>query len=292
MSGLKKDRKRFIVISLVLIFIPFIFLSILPMFMNLALSFYDYNILAKIHPFAGLQNFKALSEDSVFRISLKNSLVFLIIGVSLNLIIAFPVALALNKARILKGFFRTAYFLPTVASVVAVSLLWQYLYDPRVGPINLFLESIGMLSRPWLRDWNLALPAIAVLYVWRDLGYNIVILLAGLSNVPPIFYEVAEIDGANFLVKFFKITIPLLKPVIQFVVVMTSISYFKIFIPMHVITQGGPGNTTRSLVLYIYENAFLYLKMGYGAAMCTVLFIIILIFSLVQIKGLQTKWSY
>jgi multiple sugar transport system permease protein len=200
-------------------------------------------------------------------------------------------AVALNQR--IRGivFYRTAYFLPVISSTVAISLIWEWLYEPQYGLLNYVLGFLGIHGIQWLGDPNTAMPSIMIVSIWRDLGFNMVIFLAGLQAVPQELHEAAAIDGAGSFERFRFVTLPMLSPTIFFVIVLSIIGSFKVFDQAYVMTQGGPLNATTTVVYYIFTQAFQWFHMGYAAALGYVLFAIILAFTLLQFK-LQRSWVH
>lgn len=284
--------RTFILLSLLPVMSFFFLFTVLPTIAAVYLSFFNYSFIDLRRPFVGFGNFVALAKDPLFRQALRNTLVFVGLTVPLNLSLSLPIAIGLNRIHKLRAFFRACFYLPTVTSLAAVSLVWLYLYDPVGGLINAVFKLFHLPGQAWLQNPALALPAVVFVYVWQDLGYNVIIFLAALQGIPDTYYEAAKLDGAGSWTTFRRITLPLLGPTMTVVSVLTVISAFKVFIPVHIMTQGGPMNSTKVLVYYIYENAFSYLKMGYASAMAVILFIIILALTLIQFKALRSDWSY
>jgi multiple sugar transport system permease protein len=183
-----------------------------------------------------------------------------------------------------KGFFRTVYFTPFVTTLVAVAIVWRYLYHTRYGLFNYGLARLGIGPIDWLGDPHWAMPAIILMAVWKSFGYNMLIFIAGLQSIPAELYDAAEIDGAGAVRRFFNITLPMLAPTLVFVSVITMIGYFQLFAEPYVMTQGGPLRSTTSVVLLMYEEGFRWWRMGYAAAIAFVLFIVILLATLVQFR--------
>jgi ABC-type sugar transport system permease subunit len=286
-------RMRFVAIALTPIMLLFLVFSFLPIAMSIFLSLYRYSPLDMNAPFIGLRNYTfAFTRDPAFQASLWNTLKYVVISVPLNIVLTLPIALALNTIKRLKPFYRAIYFVPAITSLVAVSLVWLYLLDPQAGLINGFLTSIGLRGRSWLGEPETALYALIVVAVWQDMGYNVVVFLAGLQTIPDTFYEAAKVDGANGWQRFRHITLPLLSRTTLFVTVLTTISYMQVFIPMEVMTRGGPLNSTRTIVLHIWDQAFQYLKMGYASALSVVLMLMLLVITLIQLRFLRTNWEY
>ncbi len=248
------------------------------------LSFTDYNMITE-PSFLGMENYQELLSDPIFWKSLKNSFIYLI-GVVPILVIA-PIFLAVLVNHKLRGmkWFRAAYYIPVVTSMVVVGIMWKWLYKGN-GLLNYLLQTIGLIDDPiyWLTSPQYALYSVMAVTVWKGLGYYMVIYLSGLQSIPANLYEAAEIDGASWWQKHLKVTIPLLKPSILLVMILSSIAAMKVFTEVYVMTNGGPLNSSKTLVYYIYEIAFEQLNLGYAAAMGFVLFIIIFILSFFNIS--------
>jgi multiple sugar transport system permease protein len=253
-----------------------------PMAQALFMSLTNWNIL-QAPRFVGLTNYANLLSNEVFRRSLNVTLVYVAATCGATLPLALAVAVLLRSVRRLRSFFEVAYFLPTVISLVVVSVLWKFLLQ-RLGLVNMILSRAGIEPLPWLTASVLAQATMVIVTVWRFLGYFIVLLSAGLAGIPRECEEAAELDGASPLQALWKVTLPLLKPVTLLVTVVSVITAVQMFIPQYVITRGGPADDTRVLVLLIYETAFRYLRMGEAAAMSFVLLLILLAASLVQFR--------
>nr|WP_246597395.1 sugar ABC transporter permease [Faecalicatena faecalis] len=276
------------------IMILFFVFSVIPIIYSVVMSLFNYNGFPH-PPFVGIKNYVMLFHDSEFLGALKNTVFFVVIAVVLNICIATFLAVlvkSLKKTK-LRGFFRGWFFLPAVVPMVAVCYVWLIMFDPANGIINQVLMLLGMGSPVnWLNDTRTALMCIVVVTLWCDLGYNLVIIMAGLDSIPATFLEAAQIDGANSVYRFFKITLPLMARNMMFVGIMTSISYFQVFAQVQIMTQGGPDNGTNVIGLNIYNYAFRYSQMGYASAMAVVMLGIILVISLVQLKLGKTDWEY
>ncbi|MEW6227883.1 MAG: sugar ABC transporter permease [Bacillota bacterium] len=238
----------------------------------------------------GFGNFREMAKDPVFWKTLKNTFVFTFGSVPPAVAIGMLSALALNRKFSGRLFFRTIYFLPVVTSMYVIAMVWRWFYNPDFGILNEMLWRLGVEQPPnWLTNRTWAMVAVIVLAVWKQLGYNMVLFLAGLQGIPSAIHEAASIDGASAWDSFWHITIPLLTPTTFFVLVISIIQSFQAFDAVVALTDGGPADATRTLVLYIYDNAFRYLKMGYGSALALVLLLIVLSLTLVQWK-LQRHW--
>ncbi len=287
------SRMRFVGISLVPILSLIVVFSIVPIGIVIWLSFHRYNQLAPTSPWIGLRNYEfAFQTDPFFRNALGNTLKYALVAVPANIVLSLPIALGLNQIERFRALFRTAFFMPVVASAVAVSLLWTTIYDPQAGWLNAFLGQVGLSSQPWLKDPDLAIWAVLAAAVWQDLGYNILVFLAGLQGIPDDFYDAAKVDGAGAWQRFRGITLPLLQRTTVFVLVLTMISYLQEFTHIQVMTAGGPIRSSETLVLYTYAKAFEDLQMGYASAMSIVLMGIILLITLVQLRLLRSRWEY
>ncbi len=260
-----------------------------PVIAAFILSFTDFDIysLATLDyaRFVGLKNYARIFEDPLFWKSLKNTLYFLLVGGPLSIGVSLAAALLLNSKLVrFKTFFRLAYFAPVVTTLVAIAVVWRFVYHPRFGLLNYALSWFGIPPIDWLGDPAWAMPAIILMAVWKNFGYNMIIFIAGLQNISPELYEAASIDGASPWQQFKAITIPMLAPTTLFISVITMIGYFQLFAEPYVMTQGGPLNGTLSIVLYMYQQGFRWWNMGYSAALAFVLFAIILVASVIQAR--------
>jgi multiple sugar transport system permease protein len=238
-----------------------------------------------------LDNYQKLFSDPVFWKVFKNTFVYLLIGTPISLIISFIIAYHLDQVRFMHGFLRMLYFLPFMTSAVAMAWVWRWFYQPvPVGLFNNALASIGIPQFPFLQSTTWALPSVLAPAVWAGLGFQVIIFMAGLRAIPRSYYEAARIDGVSWWTVLWEITLPLLKPTIVFIVVFSSIGFLRIFDHVFNMTTnnpGGPLNSTKPLVLMIYETAFSAFDMGYAAAQTVVLFLVLLVVSLVQLRILR-----
>lgn len=261
---------------------------VVPVFAGLLLSLTDFDIYsigdARDTRFVALKNYTQLLSNPVFWQALRNTLLFAFIGGPLTIGAALVTALMLNaKLARFRPFFRTVYFAPVVTTIVAVAVVWRYVYHPRVGLMNRALGTVGIDPIDWLGDPFWALPAIILLAVWKNFGYSAVIFLAGLQDIPEELYEASRIDGAGPWRQFVHVTLPTLAPTSLFVTVITMIGYFQLFAEVYVMTpEGGPLNSTLSIVMLMYREGFRWWNMGYAASMAFVLFVIVAGFGLVS----------
>lgn len=264
-------------------FAGFLVFILWPVIASLGLSFTSWDLLTPIN-FIGLGNYHSLISDQVFWKVFWNTIYFTVGTVPLGIIISLFLAMALNQK--IKGvkIFRAAYFLPVISSTVAVAVVWQWLYNPQFGLLNYLLSLFGINGPNWLTSKTWAMPAVIITSIWKNLGFNMLLFLAGLQGIPETFYEAAKIDGAGWWASFKNITLPLLSPTTFFVVVMSIISSFQVFDQIYIMTEGGPARSTSVLVHYLYQNAFQYFKMGYASAIAYILFFLVFIITMIQLK--------
>ncbi len=247
-------------------------------------SVYTFSDISNLS-FIGFENYISLFTDEVFWHALRNTFVFSFVGIPLNIAISLFLAVMIDKKFIKqKAIFRAGYFMPVVTTLVAVAVVWVWLYNPRYGLVNYILGYIGIEPQNWLANPYLALPSLIVMSVWKNFGINMVIILAGLQTIPRTLYEAASVDGADGWQRFWNITLPSLKSTLFFVVVMTTIGSFQFFAEPYIMTDGGPLHRTISMVMYMYEQGFDHFRFGYGSAVGFILFLCILTFTLIQLK--------
>jgi multiple sugar transport system permease protein len=260
-----------------------------PVVAGLLLSLTDFDIYAIASPdaarFVGPANYQRLLADPVFHTALFNTLYFVLVGGPLSVAVSLAAALLLaSKLARFPAFYRSVYFAPVVTTLVAVAVVWRYLDHPRYGLLNLALGAIGIRPIDWLGDPHWAMPAIIVLAVWKNFGYNMLILIAGLQRIPDELYEAAALDGAGAWSRFRYVTLPGLGPMLLFVSVLTMLGNFQLFAEPYVMTQGGPLRSTTSLVMLMYEEGFRWWRMGHAAAIACVLFVLMLAGTLIQLR--------
>ncbi|NKX43100.1 carbohydrate ABC transporter permease [Roseicyclus persicicus] len=258
----------------------------------MVLSFQEWNLLGD-RTWAGLDNYRTLVADPVFWQVFRNTFAYLLLGTPISLVISFVIAYHLDQVRFLHGTIRALYFLPFMTSAVAMAWVWRWFYqDVPIGLFNNMLASVGIPQISFLRSTTNALPAILAPAIWAGLGFQIIIFMAGLRAIPRSFYEAAKIDGVSSWTVLWEITLPLLRPTIVFIVVLSSIGFLRIFDHVFNMTSadpGGPLNSTKPLVLMIYQTAFSSYDMGYAAAQTVVLFVILLVVSLIQLRLLRDR---
>lgn len=274
-----------------LVFIVFIFL---PIAIAFYLSLMKWDLLSADKQFVGLNNYLYYLKNPEFYKTLLNTVYYAAAHIPLDLMLSLSLALLLNKK--LKGlsFYRTIYFVPVISSMVAVSAVWIWIYEPESGGLaNYFLNLFGISPKGWLNDPHWAMPAIIIMSVWKGLGYDIIIFLAGLQNIPDSYYEAARVDGANAWQQFRKITLPLLSPITYFVILMGIINSFKVFTQIEVMTpEGGPLNSTTVLVFYLYQEAFHKYRFGRASALAFILFVVVIMITMIQRYYSEKKVHY
>jgi multiple sugar transport system permease protein len=268
-----------------------LFLSLmLPAVSTLVMSFTDVSLLRPTN-FVGLENYIKLLSDSGFRQAIGNT-AYYTIGVTFpTMALGLVAAVALNRKVPGRIAFRTIFYLPVLTSLIAAAVVWAYVYEPYAGPLNNILTQMGVAPRPWLQDPNLALNALIVMAIWRDFGTAMIIYLAGLQDIPNDLYEAARLDGAKSHNIFFRITVPMLSSVTFYLLIILIVQTFQVFGAIYVMTQGGPLGSTETVVYQMYQTAFSYTEFGYAAAMSTVLFFTILLFSIIGTKIMRRKDS-
>ncbi|GIP06270.1 ABC transporter permease [Paenibacillus lautus] len=268
-----------------------IILVLFPILATLVLGFADWNFVQGWDgiQWVGFQNFRQLLEDDMFIKSVRNNVLFLL-TVPVYMMISMTLAILIDRFVYMKGYFKVAYFMPYISNIVAVAVVWQVLFQPSYGPINEILRTLGMSNPPkWIADPNFALISIMLISIWISIGFNLIIYIAGLQSIPKDLYEAADIDGANGWTKFRRITLPLLSPTSFFLLVTGIISTFKVFDIIAVMTQGGPIGSTTMMVWYLYDTAFVNLKVGYASSIAAVLFGFVMLITLGQWAA-QKKW--
>ena len=265
---------------------------VIPVIAGFVISFTDWDMLSAPE-FIGFDNYvELLTDDPLFWLTLKNTVVYSLFVIPGSIIISLALALALNTKIKAVGIYRTIYFLPYISSTIAISLVWKWIMHPDFGILNGFLGLFGVPRLGWLQDRNMALFSVALVAIWHSAGYNMTIFLAGLKGIPKTYYEASEIDGASYWQRFRHITFPLLTPTLFFVLILSLIGSFQVFNLVYIMTQGGPGNATQVYVYYLWENAFSFFRMGYASAMAYILFLIMLVITLFQVRLVGRRVHY
>ena len=270
-----------------------IFLA-LPILAAFILSFTSFGLRDLQNPigasFVGLDNYAALLSDAKFWKSLGNTFYFVGVGVPLTLAIGLLIASALSRGITrFRTAFRVGYYLPVITSIVAIAVVWRFLLNPDIGLINVALSNIGITGPDWLASKTLAMPSIIAMAVWRNLGFAMVVFIAGLQAIPAVLYEAASIDGAGRWQSFRYVTLPMLRPTILFMLVITTIGYLQLFEEPFVMTDGGPLDATLSVTMYMYQQGFEFFKQGYASAIAYVLFVIVAVIAFLQFRFLREE---
>ncbi|MGE6227680.1 carbohydrate ABC transporter permease [Paenibacillus chitinolyticus] len=289
---MKRQRLFFVYACLLVPLLFFIGVRIVPIVYSFLVGFREWDLLSEEKPFVGFSNYVALYHDPVFLTSLRNTVIYVLIGVPGQLAAGLAVALLLRRIIRFRAFFRTVYFLPYVTSVVAVSWVFRWIFMKN-GIVNGLLLQLGLPSQLFLGSPDQAIFIVTAAMIWQNLGFQMLIFLTGLENIPQEYEEAAAIDGAGVWRRFVHVTLPLLNPVLLFSVIIASISYLQSFTQiLNMTSGGGPLNSTKSVVVYIYELAFKQFNMGQATAATVVLFLLILLLSLLQLKTLNRKVEY
>ena len=278
--------------------LPFVIIFTLfmagPILASAVMSFTDFGLRDLRNPlgtdFIGLANYQALLDDPKFRKAIVNTAYFVIVGVPLTLVLGLAAAVALDRGiRRFRTLFRVGYYLPVVTSIVAIAVVWRFLLNPDQGLLNMLLAGLGIKGPAWLADPLLAMPSIIAMAAWRNLGLAMIVFLAGLQTIPAQLYEAASIDGAGRWQAFRHVTLPLLRPTILFLVVITTIGYLQLFEEPFVMTEGGPLDQTLSISMYMYQQGFEFFNQGYAAAIAWILFILVAIVAIAQFRLLRSE---
>lgn len=259
-----------------------------PLIFSFVLLFHRWDIVSPM-VWVGLHNFDKLIHDNLFWRAMANTGIFLLLHIPLQIVVALFLAVQLNERLRLAGFFRAAFFLPVVLSGVVISILWDQLYARDTGLLNAMLSTVELPRIGWLTTPALAMPSIAIMATWKNVGLYIVLFLIGLQSVPPQMYEAADIEGANRWNKFWHITLPMINPTILMVVILSTIGGFSLFIEPYIMTGGGPLNRTLSAILYIYKQGFFFYHMGYAATLGFAFALIVVAVVMVQRRMVERE---
>ena len=289
MAGEKGLRKLFWVTTFLLPSLVGLILFVLgPILASLGLTFFEWDLL-RSPQYVGSENYQRLLADENFWAAFLHTLYFIAGYLPLVMLISLGLAVVLNQEIVGVKFVRTAVFVPVVSAWVAVALLWSWIFNPKFGLLNHLLGLLGIQGPGWLFDPTWAMPAIIITSVWKDIGFLMVMFLAGLQGIPATYYEAAEIDGAGRRQRFFHITLPLLSPAAFFALIISLINSFQVFDQVWIMTGGGPAGATSVIVEQIVKHAFSYGRMGYAATISWVLFLLVFLVTLVQMR-LQRRW--
>lgn len=268
---------------------------IIPILYSFYMSLHDWNIMYNIKEFIRFDNYGEIFQDERFFNALKNTLVYTVIYVPILVVLSLVLAAFINEKFMGCGFFKTIIFIPAITSMAIIAIIFRFLLDGDIGYVSIALRRMGFAVPDFLRDPDTAMWSVVLTSVWRWVGFYMVIFLSGFNSIPDSLYEAAEIDGAGKLRQFFFISLPLLLPTISFTLITNLINSFQVFDPVYVMTKGGPMFSTEVLVYYVYYMGFNVFDMGYASAMAFILFLIILVFTLVQLRGFtrsETEGEY
>lgn len=279
----QKDKAGYLMLLPSLII--FVFFVFFPVIYSAFMSLHDWSLSSQVTPFIGFLNYLNILKDDEFWNSLKNTLIYTVGVVSGGLILSLLLAVALNANIKGKTLLRAIFYMPSIASMVIISIIWTFMLDPNLGIVATITNSLHIHPISLLNNPNLAMPTLICVAIWKNIGYYAVIFLAGLQGIPDMLYEAAMIDGANNRKQFLHITLPMLSPTILFVLTILTINSFQVFDQVYVMTQGGPLHTTDTLVSYIFDKAFTSFNLGYASALSYVLFILTFGLSLLQFRS-------
>lgn len=261
----------------------FFMFMLVPVVATFVLSFTKYDMLTK-PKFIGLGNYTEMIHDPIVWQVTGNTILYTALTVPVGMCLSLLLAVALDQEIKLKRFYRAAFFLPSITSMVVISIVWQWIYNPEFGLLNFGLSLLGLPKGKWLTSASTSLASIAAVGIWKRLGYDMILFLSGLQGISATYYEAAELDGASKLQRFRYITIPMLKPTTFLVFIMAIINSFQVFDQVMLMTSGGPGRSSSVLVHYLYQNAFQYFKLGYACAIAYLLFAIVMIITAINLK--------
>lgn len=258
------------------------------------LSFHEWNILEPGKPYVGLENYHGVLTDRRFHEAVINTLYYTIGTVPTTMFIGLLIALLLNNQIRARALFRTMYYLPVITPLVVAAIIWKWVYHGDFGLLNYYLIRLGLIDNPilWLSNPRLAMPAVIIMSIWGGVGFNMVVYLAGLQAIPEDYYDAAKVDGAGMLARFRHITVPLPMPTSFFLLIISIIGSLQVFTQVYIMTSGGPLGRTRTIGFYLYEKAFKHFEMGYASAMAYVLFAMIFIFTMLQVRTMRRDVEY
>jgi len=289
-SGFMTWRRRQTMIAFLFILpalINFTIFRYIPIFISTYASMFEYSLLGGYGDFIGLQHYQRMMTDPVFWRSLQATVLFVLYKVPLQVAFSLGLAILLVRQSLGTAIVRSAILTPMVTSIIIVSIIWAMMFQSQNGLFQSMLVAMGFRKTPFLSDVNLALPAISVMMIWKDIGFSFIIFVAGLKGISETYYEAAIVDGANRWQLFLHITLPLLKPMLMFVIVTQTIFSFQVFVPVYQMTQGGPLDSTKVIVYYIYQQGFRFQDMGYASAISIVTLVLLLLVSWLQMRFLR-----
>lgn len=270
-----------------------IVLFFLPVFAVFVIALTDWQFGASTLSFIGLANFEEVFSDGGFRASFVNTIIYVAIVVPGTIVLGLAVALLIESGKSFRAFYRAIHFLPYMATLTAMAIAWEALLHPTIGPVNQTLAGLGLPTANWLRDENTVLPVLAVIGIWQNLGFAMVLFLAGLKSIPQDLFDAAEIDGADlWLDRLRTVTLPMLGPVFMFVFIVVALKAFETFDTVQVLTQGGPGHASEMLLYTLYRESFQYLRTGYGASVAVVFLLIVVALTLIQARVIDRRVHY
>lgn len=281
---------RFCYLGLLPVLVIYWVLRLEPIGRTFVLSFYDWHLIRPIKPFVGLANYRELLQDENFLLALRNTTLFAVFVVAASVVLGLALAVVLAGKLRFGAAYQAIYFLPVITPMVPMAIAWKWIFDARHGILNYGLSWFGVQPVGWLTSPDVAMWSIILMSVWKVIGYNMVLLLVGLKSIPALYYEAASLDGAGGWRMFWRITLPLLRPILLFVVVISTINAYNVFTQVYVMTQGSqaaPGAPLRVLVFDIYQNGFQFFKMGYASAEAVVLTLIVLALTLIQLRVIR-----
>ena len=281
--GKLKDDSRWAWLMLAPNVIGFIMFMLIPVIATFVLSFTKYDMLNP-PKFIGIDNYVTMFKDPIVWQVTGNTLLYTLLTVPVGMCISLLLAVMLDQKIAFRRFYRAAFFLPSITSMVVVAIVWQWIYNPEFGLLNYFLSLFGIKGPKWLLDARTSLLSLAIVGIWKSAGYNMIIFLSGLQGISTSYYEAAMLDGAGTWAQFRYITLPLVKPTAFFIFVMSVISSFQVFDQVMLMTQGGPGRSSSVLVHYLYQNAFTYFKLSYACAIAYLLFFIIMALTIFNMR--------
>lgn len=289
----QRQRIRYMAVAVLFVLpalINFAVFRYYPLFWAAGTSFWNYSLLGGFKEFVGLDNYvRALTSDPAFWGSMRVTLTYVVGKVPFQIVLALALAVFANQPRRGMGVMRALIFIPVVTSFIVVSIVWGMILNRDVGLLNSILQSVGLPRLEYLTSTSNAMPTIIVISTWKDVGYSVIILVAGLKGIPKEYYEAAIVDGANGWQRFVNITLPLLRRVLMFVIVTTTFFSFQVFIPVYQLTRGGPGRATNVIVYEVYRKAFVFGEMGYASALSILLLFVLLVMSLIQMRLLRSE---